>query len=158
MRGGVLVAGAEPPQARPRLPGILQDLYANDPLLEPALACGLSTEAMAKAAEGGQPVKRNDVKALGETVARLMTEAGGPQVVAVSLDGFDTHANQGPARASSTAPDLSDAGADGCRAWAPPGSRRPWSWPPSSAAPPASTAPTAPTTAPPRPRCCSAAR
>ena len=33
-----------------RLPGILQDLYANDPLLSQALASGLSTESMAKVA------------------------------------------------------------------------------------------------------------
>ncbi|MGH7024103.1 MAG: DUF1501 domain-containing protein [Caulobacteraceae bacterium] len=33
-----------------RLPGILQDLYARDPLLGPALAEGLATEAMAKTA------------------------------------------------------------------------------------------------------------
>ena len=33
-----------------RLPGILADLYAHDPLLGPALASGLSTEAMAKVA------------------------------------------------------------------------------------------------------------
>ncbi|HEY5289685.1 MAG TPA: DUF1501 domain-containing protein [Caulobacteraceae bacterium] len=33
-----------------RLPGILQDLYAHDPLLGPALASGLATEAMAKLA------------------------------------------------------------------------------------------------------------
>ncbi len=33
-----------------RLPGILQDLYANDPLLSQALASGLSTESMAKIA------------------------------------------------------------------------------------------------------------
>ena len=33
-----------------RLPGILQDLYAGDPLLGPALASGLTTQAMAKVA------------------------------------------------------------------------------------------------------------
>ena len=77
-----------------RVAGLLMDLYKDDPLLAPALAAGLSTESMAMAAQGGQPVKRNDVKALGETIARLMTEAGGPDVVAVSLDGFDTHAGQ----------------------------------------------------------------
>jgi uncharacterized protein (DUF1501 family) len=34
----------------PRLPGILQDLYAGDPLLSQALASGLATQAMAKVA------------------------------------------------------------------------------------------------------------
>jgi uncharacterized protein (DUF1501 family) len=34
---------------------------------------------------------------LGATVAGFMREAGGPQIAAISLDGFDTHANQGAA-------------------------------------------------------------
>lgn len=113
-----------------RLPGILADLYANDPLLGPALASGLQTEAMAKIAtettdapmtaaamadpmlanaaqptpagapttaagyqKAGQATARN----LGVTLAHFMTEPGGPQIAAVSLDGFDTHANQGAA-------------------------------------------------------------
>ena len=48
-RGGVVVAGAWHGRD-PRLPGILQDLYANDPMLSRALASGLATEAMAKVA------------------------------------------------------------------------------------------------------------
>jgi uncharacterized protein (DUF1501 family) len=115
-----------------RLPGILQDLYANDPILSRALASGLSTEAMAKVASadataaltqvdnapgqtmgapgaemagaanaGGpalQPVLRQGLPAarkLGATLAGFMIQPGGPQVAAVSIDGFDTHANQG---------------------------------------------------------------
>jgi uncharacterized protein (DUF1501 family) len=112
-----------------RLPGILADLYADDPLLGPALASGLQTEAMAKiateasapmteaaqadpmVAAAGQPTangapqtvagyqKAGEVAArsLGVTLAHFMTEPGGPQIAAVSLDGFDTHANQGAA-------------------------------------------------------------
>jgi uncharacterized protein (DUF1501 family) len=34
---------------------------------------------------------------IGVTLAKLMTEPNGPQIAAVSLDGFDTHANQGAA-------------------------------------------------------------
>jgi uncharacterized protein (DUF1501 family) len=119
----------------PRLPGILQDLYAHsDPALARALASGLSTESMAHVAtadanaalaadtvptmmgDGGQvgatgqtpnamtaqpaaiaalrqglPVARQ----LGATLAGFMIQDGGPQLAAVSLDGFDTHANQG---------------------------------------------------------------
>jgi uncharacterized protein (DUF1501 family) len=120
-----------------RLPGILQDLYAHDPMLSRALASGLSTEAMAKVAGAdataaliqadgmtgatmaspgvpapamggagadmaggaalqgtlrqGLPVARK----LGATLAGFMIQPGGPQVAAVSIDGFDTHANQG---------------------------------------------------------------
>ena len=124
-----------------RLPGILQDLYANDPLLGPALASGLATEAMAANAMQGlgpsvggmglyqdpastganqanamaapgpgddpaidaggaafRPIMRQGLpqaRRLGATLAGFMTQAGGPQVAALSLDGFDTHANQG---------------------------------------------------------------
>ncbi|HEY1752182.1 MAG TPA: DUF1501 domain-containing protein [Caulobacteraceae bacterium] len=121
----------------PRLPGILQDLYAHDPQLSRALAAGLATESMAKVASAdakaalaqpadgdmassaarpaagapgamadpanagaagyrqtlrqGLPVARQ----LGATLAGFMIQPGGPQVAAVSVDGFDTHANQG---------------------------------------------------------------
>ena len=36
-------------------------------------------------------------RTLGKTVAGFMTQAGGPQIVAISVDGWDTHANQGAA-------------------------------------------------------------
>ena len=122
-----------------RLPAILQDLYAGDPLLGPALASGLATEAMAANAQQGmapvaagamnpspdamsaaapgamaptdaamnaggeayRPILRQGLpqaRRLGQTLAGFMTQAGGPQVAAVSLDGFDTHANQGAAQ------------------------------------------------------------
>jgi uncharacterized protein (DUF1501 family) len=114
LRGPVQAASWAPGPSLPqgdRVAGLLMDLYKDDPLLAPALASGLSTETMAMAAEGGQPVKRDDVKALGETIARLMTEAGGPDVVAVSLDGFDTHAGQkAQLKTRLTAPDQLIAG------------------------------------------------
>jgi uncharacterized protein (DUF1501 family) len=133
LRGGVEAASWSPgPGAGhdPRLPGILQDLYAGDPMLSRALASGLATQAMAKVAgadataalaqaddttmapapasppsmttptEGvaaqaalrqGIPVARK----LGATLAGFMIQPSGPQLAAVSLDGFDTHANQG---------------------------------------------------------------
>jgi uncharacterized protein (DUF1501 family) len=109
-----------------RLPMILADLYAHDPLLGPALASGLQTQTMAKAASslavaqeqaetppdamnpmdaaaskpaganlGGNP---EAVRAAGVTVAKFMTAENGPQIVAISVDNFDTHANQGTAR------------------------------------------------------------
>jgi uncharacterized protein (DUF1501 family) len=99
-----------------RLPGLLQDLYRNDPLLGPALARGLATEAMAKDATAGlepaQPAMMNAAGAapagargglqqgreaahnLGASLAGFMREPGGPTVAAISLDGFDSHANQ----------------------------------------------------------------
>jgi uncharacterized protein (DUF1501 family) len=108
-----------------RLPTLLQDLYKADPLLGPALARGLATEAMAQAAmsnvaqvapgeaavtpasmtstatPAGRAYQRQGeaaAKKLGETLAGFMREPGGPQIAALSLDGFDTHANQGAAQ------------------------------------------------------------
>lgn len=101
-----------------RLPRILADLYARDPLLGPALASGLETQGMAKAAaslaaaqngveappadmgaqpkagQGGGPAAARQV---GTTVAQFMLEPKGPQIVAISVENFDTHANQGAA-------------------------------------------------------------
>jgi uncharacterized protein (DUF1501 family) len=110
--------GAQPDH---RLPGILQDLYANDPVLGPALATGLATQSMAKSAsaavtdemaamapestmtgEGpayrpGAPTRQGvaEARKLGLTLAAFMTAPDGKQVAAVSVDNFDTHANQG---------------------------------------------------------------
>jgi uncharacterized protein (DUF1501 family) len=99
-----------------RLPRILADLYAKDPLLGPALAAGLQTQDMAKTAAamaqaqdaGGQampgqppaPPRQNPdaARQIGATVAKFMQEPNGPQIVAISIDNFDTHANQGAAQ------------------------------------------------------------
>jgi uncharacterized protein (DUF1501 family) len=125
-----------------RLPGILADLYAHDPLLGPALASGLETETMARAVNasevampvatpaamttsttttgqpapdamamtpgpGGDTTARAYAQAgragaqaarkLGATLAGFMAQPNGPQIAAISIDGFDTHANQGSA-------------------------------------------------------------
>ena len=87
-----------------RLPGLLQDLYRDDPLLGPALARGLQTEVLARetGARGGDAMMRGGGQAQGRDVARAMGDAlagflkapGGPQIAAVSVDGFDSHANQ----------------------------------------------------------------
>jgi len=90
-------------EATARLPTLLQDLYKDDPLLGPALARGLTTEAMARdsgatmagggmragAAQGAEAART-----LGQALAGFLKAPGGPQLAAVSLDGFDTHANQ----------------------------------------------------------------
>ena len=87
-----------------RLPTLLQDLYKDDPLLGPALARGLQTETLAMETgasgggtmmRGGGPAQgRETARAMGEALAGFLTAPGGPQIAAVSLDGFDTHANQ----------------------------------------------------------------
>jgi uncharacterized protein (DUF1501 family) len=92
-----------------RLPMLLADLYRNDPLLSKALASGLETKAMAEAATAAessmsaapalvQGAQATDAsRQTGRTVAGFMTQPGGPQIVALSLDGWDTHASQGGA-------------------------------------------------------------
>ena len=94
--------------AQARLPTLLQDLYRDDPLLGPALARGLQTETMAKTSGaaggddmaamrpggGGGAQNREVARAMGASLADFLKAPGGPQLAAVSLDGFDTHANQ----------------------------------------------------------------
>jgi uncharacterized protein (DUF1501 family) len=75
---------------------LVQDLYVDDPLLGPALARGLETQAMAAEAGAGGAVRRGDAEALGRSVARLMSGEDGADVVALSVDGWDTHARQVP--------------------------------------------------------------
>jgi uncharacterized protein (DUF1501 family) len=100
IRGPVQASAWSPGPLLPagdRVASILMDLYKDDPLLAPALATGLSSEAMAKDATGGQALKANDVKAYGGAISKFMIDPNGPDVVALSLDGFDTHARQGAA-------------------------------------------------------------
>lgn len=118
LRGKVQTGSWSPGAAgdgSPRLPGILGDLYANDPLLGPALARGLQTEAMAATAMEGMETPRRTAmtgsggvqgvirqgqsvaRGIGTTVAGFMRQPDGPQIVAISVDGWDTHANQGAA-------------------------------------------------------------
>jgi uncharacterized protein (DUF1501 family) len=73
----------------------LMDLYAGDALLGPALATGLQTEAEADVINGGKPLNGADVQAFANTAARFLIAPGGPSIAVLSLDGFDTHANQG---------------------------------------------------------------
>ncbi|HEV7227603.1 DUF1501 domain-containing protein [Brevundimonas sp.] len=95
LRGAAPVSGWAPGreiEGGDRIAAQLMDLYAGDPLLGPNLARGLETNAMAESGRIG----RNDVAALGLAVARLMTGEQGADVVAVSVDGWDTHARQAP--------------------------------------------------------------
>jgi uncharacterized protein (DUF1501 family) len=89
--------------AAARLPTLLQDLYRDDALLGPALARGLATETLARDSGAGMSgggmrprgaAGREAAKAMGEALAGFLKAPNGPQVAAVSLDGFDTHANQ----------------------------------------------------------------
>nr|WP_295237471.1 DUF1501 domain-containing protein [uncultured Brevundimonas sp.] len=77
-----------------RIAFLLQDLYVEDPMLGQNLARGLATEQLVGMDGGDQRLRRNDVQGLGQAVARLMTGPEGADIVAVSLDGWDTHAGQ----------------------------------------------------------------
>jgi uncharacterized protein (DUF1501 family) len=107
LRGQVQTASWSPgpaPEGDPRLPSILMDLYAKDPLLGPALASGLQTQTMvAGVMTPGSEMdvgkksfgKEGPAIALGQAAGRLMTQPNGPSVMALSLYGFDTHHAQG---------------------------------------------------------------
>ncbi|MBU1384650.1 MAG: DUF1501 domain-containing protein [Alphaproteobacteria bacterium] len=77
-----------------RIASLLQDLYVEDPMLGNSLARGLETEAQAMMTGDGSTPRRNDVAGLGAAVARLMTGEAGADLVALSVDGWDTHARQ----------------------------------------------------------------
>ena len=77
-----------------RIASLLQDLYVEDPMLGQNLARGLATEQLVGMEGGDQRLRRNDVQGLGQAVAKLMTGPQGADIVAVSLDGWDTHAGQ----------------------------------------------------------------
>lgn len=123
LRGPVETASWSPggsAQIDHRLPGILQDLYANDPMLAHALAEGLAADSLAMSArremqaaasaDAAQemaagptlaPVLKKglpEARKLGATVAAFMTQPAGAQIAAISIDNFDTHANQGAAQ------------------------------------------------------------
>lgn len=108
-----------------RLPGILQDLYADDALLGPALAAGLANSSIARevvaevVAAGStdapgatmgwrHPMEPplepaipraglSQARRLGNMVGGFLTQPDGARVAVLSIDGFDTHANQGAA-------------------------------------------------------------
>ena len=110
LRGPVQAASWSPgrqPQGD-RLPMVLGDLYRNDPLLSRALASGLQTVSMAQRATSGVmattqavspagPAATDASRQMGRTVAGFMVQPEGPQIIGLSLDGWDTHANQGAA-------------------------------------------------------------
>jgi uncharacterized protein (DUF1501 family) len=93
------VAGADATAALTQADG-LSGAAMSSPSAAPAMSApgaemSGATNAGGPALQGtprqGLPVARK----LGATLAGFMIQPGGPQVAAVSIDGFDTHANQG---------------------------------------------------------------
>ena len=90
--------GAQYNPGASRMPMLLQDLYQADPLLGPNFAEGLKVEQEAMALNANMaPLKAGDAKDVATAAARFLAEPGGPAIAVLSLDGFDTHANQGAA-------------------------------------------------------------
>jgi uncharacterized protein (DUF1501 family) len=97
LRGSAATSSWAPggrPEDSERIASLLQDLYVEDRMLADNLARGLETEAQAMLMGGDERLRRNDVAGLGQAVARLMTGPEGADLVALSVDGWDTHARQ----------------------------------------------------------------
>lgn len=87
----------------------LMDLYAKDTLLGPLLAQAIQTDALASQAGMTAPQARtaggggrnrfgpDAYRMLAEAAARLLSAPEGPATAVLSLEGWDTHANQGAA-------------------------------------------------------------
>jgi len=80
-----------------RVTAAVKALYQDDALLGPALSTGLQVQSEANTLNGGKPINGGDAKAFAVTAAKFLTDPAGPSIAVLSLDGFDTHANQGAA-------------------------------------------------------------
>jgi uncharacterized protein (DUF1501 family) len=80
----------------------LGDLYAGDAMLSNALAMAIETDRIADGGsmmDGGAGRGRQGAYApLASAAARILAAPGGPAAAVVSLEGWDTHANQGGAQ------------------------------------------------------------
>jgi uncharacterized protein (DUF1501 family) len=107
LRGSAPVLGWSPQNLVPASDDLAQrlmDLYGRrDPALHMALSEGLRVEALAKAGgmEGDQKPKGGmdsppGMRQAAAGAAKLMAAPGGPRIAALSFEGWDTHANEGP--------------------------------------------------------------
>jgi uncharacterized protein (DUF1501 family) len=86
--------------------GRLMDLYANDTILGPALTMAIETDKTAAGgamtasvqAGGGGARGAANYTPLTQAAARILSAPNGPAACVISLDGWDTHANQGGAQ------------------------------------------------------------
>jgi uncharacterized protein (DUF1501 family) len=78
----------------------LTDLYAGDPLLSAALARAVETEGLVGKdgpGKSGAAAGAAAYRTLAVAAARLLSAPNGPAAAVISLDGWDSHANQGGA-------------------------------------------------------------
>lgn len=83
----------------------LKALYeATDPALAASLAKGIEVEGIVRSGSGAHPPQRQagrarrDMVEAAQAAARLLASADGPRVGALSVSGWDTHANEGVTR------------------------------------------------------------
>lgn len=106
LRGGAPAASWAPnilPSADQDTLHRLMDLYADDALLGPALASAVEIDMVAGDIDMGAGATRpgpRSYEPLMRAAGRLMAAEGGADLAVVSLDGWDTHANQGAATGS----------------------------------------------------------
>jgi uncharacterized protein (DUF1501 family) len=101
LRGAAPVLTWMPPGVQPAPPDTadrLMDLYAHaDPELSRVFNAGRDVDRMAS---GSTTLKGGgldaDFRRLSVGAARLLAEPDGPRIAALSYDGWDTHANEGP--------------------------------------------------------------
>ena len=108
LRGAAPVMGWAPPalpKAGDDLALRVLDLYTHrDPVLARALGAGLDTDRIAKNSDmkGGDSAALNGLDKLmvqtAEGAARLLVADDGPRIAALSIDGWDTHAQEGGAK------------------------------------------------------------
>ena len=92
------------PDADPEMLARLMDLYADDPLLGPALARAVETDAIADgmtgstSGRGGRGGANGAYVPIAQAAARILSAPEAPAAAVLSFDGWDTHANQGAGR------------------------------------------------------------
>ena len=99
LRGAAPVSAWSPTRSTPIAPDTVDRLLAlyahTDDAMHDALLEAVRTEAIAGGAEDVERLHRG-FRLAARGAGRLLAEAEGPRIGAVSFDGWDTHANQGP--------------------------------------------------------------
>lgn len=107
LRGSAPIVSWSPnvlPSADRDIIGRLLSVYdARDPLLAAALRSGVELDDMAARSDitsvgnnANRPNSINSAAAAAMAAARILALAEGPRIAALSIDGWDTHASQGP--------------------------------------------------------------
>ena len=75
---------------------MMRTLYrANDPQMYDFLEAGLKADKLAEGKKGSKDKNISDLRKGFRGAARLLRASNGPRIAALSVDGWDTHADQG---------------------------------------------------------------